>query len=68
MFYVSYVEGTEVNNKGLYSINLLAVYNQAVATAYAIEAIRLYDHYKFAGLQGSVQPNSPITLASTDEW
>jgi PLD-like domain len=50
--------------------NLIAIYDQAVATAYAVESIRLYDHYKFASLlKASDDPNTTSkTLKSSDEW
>jgi hypothetical protein len=36
--------------------NLLAIYNPAVVTAYAVEAIRLVDHYHFrVAMQGATQ-------------
>jgi PLD-like domain len=48
--------------------NLIAIYDQYVSTAYAVEAIRPYDHYRFRSLQQAAVDNSTISLKSTDEW
>lgn len=46
--------------------NLLAIYDKAVATAYAVEAIRLVDHYHFRMMQKQNPSTSPITLQGPD--
>lgn len=49
--------------------NLIAIQDQHAAVCYAIEAIRLYDHYKFRSNQEkSSSTNKPLTLADNDEW
>lgn len=49
--------------------NLLEIRNREVAVAYAVESVRLYDHYRFRSTQ--VRTNHPIQkvkLKETDEW
>lgn len=48
--------------------NLLAIYDHATVISYAVEAIRLYDHYRFRTLQAHSTSNNPLTLKTTDEW
>jgi hypothetical protein len=50
--------------------NLIAIHDQELAVAYAVEAIRLYDHYRFRSLEesGSNGVKKPVTLKDTDEW
>ena len=51
--------------------NLIAIYDQSISTAYAVEAIRLYDHYRFRSLQqqqAGGDGNGAVVLKSTDEW
>jgi phosphatidylserine/phosphatidylglycerophosphate/cardiolipin synthase-like enzyme len=42
--------------------NLLAIYDAAVATGYAVEGIRLVDHYHFRMLQQQHSDAKPVTL------
>ena len=46
--------------------NLLAIYDRSVATAYAVEAIRLVDHYHFRAVMKSATSADPLVL-KTDE-
>lgn len=49
--------------------NLLEIRDREVAVAYAVEAIRLYDHYRFRSVQsGTKKPLERVTLKETDEW
>jgi hypothetical protein len=49
--------------------NLIAIQDQHAAVCYAIEAIRLYDHFKFRSNQEKASStNEPLTLAGNDEW
>ena len=49
--------------------NLIAIQDQDAAVFYAIEAIRLYDHFKFRSNQEEASAtNEPIILADNDEW
>jgi hypothetical protein len=49
--------------------NLIAIQDQQAAEYYAIEAIRLYDHYKFRSNQEEASAtNEPLILADNDEW
>ncbi|HEY4049241.1 MAG TPA: phospholipase D-like domain-containing protein [Acidobacteriaceae bacterium] len=52
--------------------NLLAIYDKTIATAYAVEVIRLTDHFNFRMLQQQHPSNAPITLqgprATTPWW
>lgn len=42
--------------------NLLAIYDKTIATAYAVEAIRLVDHYHFRMMMQQKPSATPITL------
>jgi len=42
--------------------NLLAIYDRNIAAGYAVEAIRLVDHYHFRMLQQQHPASSPVTL------
>ncbi len=55
-------EGGEEDNGD----NLLAIYDPAVATAYAVEAIRLVDHYHFRVAMQSATQAQPLQLQGTD--
>jgi hypothetical protein len=46
--------------------NLLAIYDPAVATAYAVEAIRLVDHYHFRAQMKGADSTTPICLQGAD--
>jgi hypothetical protein len=48
--------------------NLIAICDQKVATIFAVEAIRLYDHYRFRSLHEHSTSNKPLVLSSTDAW
>jgi len=50
--------------------NLIALYDPAIATAFAIEGIRLVDHYAFAAaLKGAKNNNQPLALRmDADKW
>lgn len=48
--------------------NLLAIYDQGIATAYAVEAIRLIDHYHFRQAVSAATDNNPLVLAKGDWW
>jgi len=48
--------------------NLIAIYDQKIATIFAVEAVRLFDHYRFRSLQEHSTLNNPLMLNSTDAW
>jgi hypothetical protein len=48
--------------------NLIAIYDQNIATLYAVEAIRLFDHYRFRSLKRKSTSDKPLKLGGTDEW
>ena len=49
--------------------NLIAIYDRAVVTTYAIEAIRLVDHYAFRAAISQATTVTPLTLKTdTDKW
>jgi hypothetical protein len=48
--------------------NLLAIYDKGIVISYAVEAIRLFDHYRFRTLHEKSTSNNPLTLATTDSW
>jgi len=48
--------------------NLIAIYDPKIATIFAVEAIRLYDHYRFRSLHEHSTSNKPLMLNSTDAW
>jgi len=48
--------------------NLVGISNSKVATYYAVEAIKLYDHYRFRSLQQHSTSNKPLTLGTDDAW
>jgi len=57
--------GGEVDNGD----NLIAISDQRIATMYAVEAIRLYDHYEFRSIEeSSAAANTSIALQTTSEW
>lgn len=51
-------EGAETENGD----NLLAITDPAIATAYAIEALRLFDHYHFRDSMRRSSDQAPLTL------
>lgn len=49
--------------------NLLEINDRDVATAYAVEAIALYDHFRFrAGQLKAKKKKTPFTLDATNGW
>ena len=46
--------------------NLVALYDPAVASAYAVEAIRLVDHYHFRAQMKTADASSPLCLQGPD--
>ncbi len=48
--------------------NLIAISDQGIATYYAVEAIRLFDHYRFRSLHEQSSSNNPLILDSKDDW
>jgi phosphatidylserine/phosphatidylglycerophosphate/cardiolipin synthase-like enzyme len=57
-------EGGEMENGD----NLLCIADRATAIAYAVEAIRLVDHYHFRAVMQSATNNQPLTLQTNDAW
>jgi hypothetical protein len=47
--------------------NLLAIFDRAVATAYAVEAVRLVDHYHFRTSMKQATSDKPLMLKTDDE-
>jgi len=47
--------------------NLLAIFDRAAATAYAIEAVRLVDHYHFRTSMKAATSDRPLMLKTDDE-
>jgi phosphatidylserine/phosphatidylglycerophosphate/cardiolipin synthase-like enzyme len=48
--------------------NLLAIFDKDVATAFAIEAIRLIDHFHFRAALADANAREPMVLAKNDSW
>jgi hypothetical protein len=48
--------------------NLLAIADKDVATAFAIEAFRLIDHFHFRASLAESDTSDPMILASDDSW
>jgi hypothetical protein len=48
--------------------NLLAIFDKDVATAFAIEAIRLIDHFHFRAALADSNAKAPMVLARNDGW
>ncbi|HJU53095.1 MAG TPA: phospholipase D-like domain-containing protein [Pyrinomonadaceae bacterium] len=46
--------------------NLLAIYDPAVAAAYAVEAVRLVDHYHFRATMKTADASNPLCLQGPD--
>ena len=57
-------EGGEMQNGD----NLLAIADRATAIAYAVEAIRLVDHFHFRAVMQSATNAQPLTLQRSDAW
>ncbi len=47
--------------------NLIAIRDPQIATIFAIEAVRLLDHYRFREVQSQSQGTNPVRLASRSE-
>lgn len=47
--------------------NLIMINDKQIATQYAVEAIRLFDHYRFRSKQYS-SIDKPILLSNNDDW
>ncbi|MFA6363055.1 phospholipase D-like domain-containing protein [Methanoregula sp.] len=48
--------------------NLMAIYDPDIAVRYAVEAIRLYDHFRFRSLQEGSTGKTPLQLKKTADW
>lgn len=48
--------------------SLIAIHDPAIVTAYAIEAIRRFDHDRFRASQSTATPAHPPVLKATDAW
>lgn len=48
--------------------NLIAIYNREAAAMYAVEAIRLTDHYHFRYRMNFVTNKKPLVLKRSDQW
>jgi hypothetical protein len=57
-------EGGEESNGD----NLLALYGEKNAACYAVEAIRLFDHYHFRSMHEHSTTDNPLVLGSTNDW
>lgn len=57
-------EGGEKSNGD----NLIAIYDSKIVVRYAVEAIRIFDHYRFRSLHENSTSEKPLILKSTDEW
>ncbi len=60
----NFSEGGEKSNGD----NLIAVQYQAIAVCYAVEAIHIYDHYRFRSQHEASTSENPLKLASDDKW
>jgi phosphatidylserine/phosphatidylglycerophosphate/cardiolipin synthase-like enzyme len=57
-------KGGETSN----SDNLLAIHDRDAATTYAVEAVRLYDHFRFRSLREASTAAKPLVLQPTSAW
>ncbi|MGZ4861355.1 MAG: phospholipase D-like domain-containing protein [Halobacteriota archaeon] len=57
-------EGGETKNGD----NLIAIRDRSIVYNYAVEAIRLYDHYRFRSLHERSTANEPLVLDPSDGW
>lgn len=60
----NFAEGGEKSNGD----NLVAIQDQNVAVCYAVEAIRLYDHYRFRSQHEASTSENPLKLAADSKW
>jgi phosphatidylserine/phosphatidylglycerophosphate/cardiolipin synthase-like enzyme len=56
--------GGETSN----SDNLIAIHDRNIAVQYAIEAIRLYDHFRFRSMRETSTKAKPLLLSSESGW
>jgi len=56
--------GGEISNGD----NLIAISDRRIATYYAVEAIRLFDHYRFRSLHEQSTSSNPLLLTPNDSW
>ena len=47
--------------------NMLAIEDPAIATLYAVEAIKLVDHYEFRAVSSQATSDAPLTLKGPEE-
>ncbi|PAV12339.1 hypothetical protein ASJ81_07065 [Methanosarcina spelaei] len=57
-------QGGEISNGD----NLIEIRDVDIAYYYAIEAIRLFDHYRFRSLHENSTSSKPLQLDTTDNW
>jgi hypothetical protein len=57
-------QGGEISNGD----NLIEIRDVDIAYYYAIEAIRLFDHYRFRSLHENSTSSKPLQLDTTDKW
>jgi len=48
--------------------NLIEIHDANIAKYYAIESIRLFDHYRFRSLHENSTSDQPLELDTTDNW
>lgn len=60
----NFSEGGEKSNGD----NLIAIHDPDIAAYYSVEAIRLYDHYRFRSQQEVSTSENPLKLAADDKW
>jgi phosphatidylserine/phosphatidylglycerophosphate/cardiolipin synthase-like enzyme len=48
--------------------NLLAIFDKDIATAFAVEAIRLIDHFHFRAALANADAQEPLRLVKDDTW
>jgi phosphatidylserine/phosphatidylglycerophosphate/cardiolipin synthase-like enzyme len=48
--------------------NLIAIHDREAAATYAIEAIRLFDHYRFRSLHEKSTTKHPLGLRANNDW
>ncbi|MDD1701118.1 MAG: phospholipase D-like domain-containing protein [Methanoregula sp.] len=50
------------------SDNLIAIYDRDIAVRYAVEAVRLYDHFRFRSLREGSTSAQPLQLKTSSDW
>jgi phosphatidylserine/phosphatidylglycerophosphate/cardiolipin synthase-like enzyme len=50
------------------SDNLMAIYDRDIAVRYAVEAVRLYDHFRFRSLREGSTAAQPLQLKPSADW